>query len=143
MASQGWLSPRVPRLRNVACAIGLAAGCLVALLVNQTLIIPKNRKLAKNRSLLERHEKLESLSILTAGFAHEIRNPLNSIKARLFTQKKLLRPKTEEREDNKFISDEISRLNEIIEQFLGFAKPGEPQLSTIQASEPILVALQG
>ena len=32
MASQGWL-PRVQRLRNAACAIGLATGCLIALLL--------------------------------------------------------------------------------------------------------------
>jgi len=33
MASQGWLPPRRSRLRNVACAIGLAAGGLVVLLL--------------------------------------------------------------------------------------------------------------
>jgi hypothetical protein len=33
MASRGWLPPRVSRLRNVAGATGLAAGCLLVLLL--------------------------------------------------------------------------------------------------------------
>jgi hypothetical protein len=33
MESRGWLRPYVSRLRNVACAIGLAAGCLLVLLL--------------------------------------------------------------------------------------------------------------
>ena len=64
--------------------------------------------------------------MLAAGVAHEIRNPLTAIKARLFTQQKALTPGSRGRADAEFIGREIDRLEKIVSAFLRFARPVEP-----------------
>lgn len=68
--------------------------------------------------------------------SHEIRNPPTAIKARLFTQRKLLPEDFEPLHDNQFISEEISRLDNIIKDFLLFARPSEPRFEPIKTTTP-------
>ncbi len=83
--------------------------------------------------LLERQEKLAVLGTLTAGMAHEIRNPLTSLKARLYTLEKHLHAVPAARKDTDIIGKEISRLEHIVRDALSFARPAEPQLALIPA----------
>ena len=72
-------------------------------------------------------DKLESLGRLTAGIAHEIRNPLTTIKAYV----ELIPEKYHKEDFRKKISvdvpKEIKRLNEIITNLLNYSKPQKPQ----------------
>jgi len=92
--------------------------------------------------LLERQEKLATLGTLTAGIAHEIRNPLTSIKARLYTLEKHLNAVPPARRDTDIISSEISRLERIVREALSFARPADPKLEPI-AAETLLHEVQG
>lgn len=83
--------------------------------------------------LLERQEKLATLGTLTAGIAHEIRNPLTSLKARLYTLEKHLRDVPAAKRDTDIISGEISRLERIVQDALSFARPAEPKLAPMTA----------
>jgi signal transduction histidine kinase len=85
----------------------------------------------KAERLLERQEKLATLGTLTAGIAHEIRNPLTSLKARLYTLEKHLHEMPAARKDADIISAEISRLERIVKDALSFARPADPKLETI------------
>jgi signal transduction histidine kinase len=92
--------------------------------------------------LLERQEKLATLGTLTAGIAHEIRNPLTSLKARLYTLEKHLQNLPAARKDTDIINAEISRLERIVQDALSFARPAEPKLESI-AADTLLREVQG
>ena len=115
----------------------LAMGAALVVLVYLGLVAPLRQRVRQTQAILERQEKLSSLGVLAAGVAHEIRNPLTSIKARLFTQQPLLAKGSAAWEDNVFITDEISRLEQIVRDFLAFARPTEPRFATFKATEPI------
>lgn len=140
---QAALTDAYQSLAELKSLLLLSLGLLIIMslsltvLVYRDLIAPLRAKLVETRALVERQEKLASLGALAAGVAHEIRNPLTAIKARLFTQRKLLPDNSEPLEDNRFIGDEISRLDNIIKDFLHFARPTEPRLELIKATAPL------
>ncbi len=115
----------------------LALGALLSVFVYRDMIQPLRMQLVETHAMLERHEKLASLGVLAAGVAHEIRNPLTAIKARLFMQQKTLKPGTSEYKDATVIGDEINRLERIVKEVLQFANPADPKLETIQADVPL------
>jgi len=133
------------RLLVFSSVLLIVMGVALAGLIYRGMIAPLQLQLTQSQAIIQRQEKLASLGALAAGIAHEIRNPLTAIKARLFTQQESLRSGTPEQEDNRFISDEISRLDLIIKDFLRFARPSEPKLAPIRATAPLreIVALLG
>jgi signal transduction histidine kinase len=84
--------------------------------------------LRKTEAQLIRSEKLAALGQLAAGIAHEIRNPLTSINILIHSLTENLPSENAHREDLKVIEEEIHRINEIVDQFLRFAKPAPPLL---------------
>ena len=107
------------------CVLGLA------LLVYRDMIAPLRRRLVESQAQMEQQEKLASLGLLAAGVAHEIRNPLTAIRAALFTQQRKFRPDSPEHADVKIVEREILRLERIVNDFLQFARPGDPEPTVI------------
>ncbi len=90
---------------------------------------------AMSNAALVESKKLASLAVLASGVAHEIRNPLTAIKARLYTHQKRLPKGSPEAEDGEFISEEIGRLERIVREFLQFARPGDPVFEPVSPAE--------
>jgi signal transduction histidine kinase len=84
--------------------------------------------LSKTEAQLIRSEKLAALGQLAAGIAHEIRNPLTSINILIHSLSENVPSGIPHKEDLKVIEEEIHRINEIVDQFLRFAKPAPPLL---------------
>jgi two-component system sensor histidine kinase HydH len=83
-----------------------------------------NRRLEHAQAEARRSERLAALGQLSAGLAHEIRNPLGVIKgsAEMLTQK--LQASDElARELAGYISTEVNRLSDLVTEFLDFARP--------------------
>jgi len=83
-----------------------------------------NRRLERAQAEARRSERLAALGQLSAGLAHEIRNPLGVIKgsAEMLTQK--LQASDElSRELAGYISTEVNRLSALVTEFLDFARP--------------------
>ncbi|MGA1823925.1 MAG: ammonium transporter [bacterium] len=82
--------------------------------------------LRKTHEQLMLSSRLSALGQLSAGVAHEIRNPLTSIKILLHSLLEKLSPKDMRKDDIIVIQNEIERMNQIIKQFLDFARPSVP-----------------
>ncbi len=83
----------------------------------------EDKVLFENRII--RAKKFSDLGELTAGVAHEIRNPLASIRG--YTQMALfeISDTSVAREDLKVVLSEVDRMDKIIERFLSFASPNQ------------------
>ena len=95
-----------------------------------------NRRLEQAQAEARRSERLAALGQLSAGLAHEIRNPLGVIKgsAEMLTQK--LQASDElARELSGYISTEVNRLSALVTEFLDFARPlhAEPHPADLTA----------
>jgi nitrogen-specific signal transduction histidine kinase len=88
-----------------------------------------NRQLQRAEADARRSERLAALGQLSAGLAHEIRNPLGVIKgsAEMLTQK-LKNSQPLESELAGYISSEVNRLNALVARFLDFARPQHLEL---------------
>ncbi|NOY23214.1 MAG: hypothetical protein GXO70_06870 [Acidobacteria bacterium] len=89
-------------------------------------------KLKKNSAVHKLQVDLSEAGILASGLAHEIRNPLNSIKINIQLLQEDLEDslqddetKEEFRETIRLVTYEIGRLNELMTNFLTYARPTE------------------
>jgi len=88
------------------------------------------RDITEKRITEEQLSKAEKLSIigqLAAGVAHEVRNPLTSIKGFI----KLLEQGSNNKEYFEIISKEFDQIEGILKEFLALAKPQEIQLKKV------------
>jgi len=72
---------------------------------------------------LARSQRMASVGRLAAGVAHEIRNPLSSIKGFATYFKERYREKPEDQQISGIMIQEVDRLNKVVGQLLDFARP--------------------
>jgi two-component system, NtrC family, sensor histidine kinase HydH len=120
--------------RDIDCVLG--GGKTIPLEVSLSPLFGDNRKLLGNVLLfrdltevqelkkeVERNRRLASMGRLAAGVAHEIRNPLSSIKGFAIYFKERYKEVPEDQKTAEIMVQEVERLNRVIGQLLEFARP--------------------
>jgi len=116
-----------------------------ALLVVLIFVVKRGEGIIQKRAMeqmqlkerLGRAERLSSLGEMAAGISHEIRNPLGIIRS----SAELLKKKVTRIDPSNTIPDiiveEANRLNQIVTDFINFAKPRNPNLVPCRIEEVI------
>ncbi|MCU1336240.1 MAG: signal transduction histidine kinase, nitrogen specific, NtrB [Bryobacterales bacterium] len=83
-----------------------------------------NRSLEEAEAQMRRADRLAALGQLTAGLAHELRNPLGTLKTSAeLLERKVATDNDIAREMAGYITQEVDRMNSLITRFLDFARP--------------------
>lgn len=91
-------------------------------------------ELERSREHLLQAEKMALVGKLAAGVAHSIRNPLTSVKMRLFSLSRSLELNAYQKEDFEVISEEIRHTDTIVQNFLEFARPAKLKMQAVSPS---------
>ncbi len=131
----------VPWLRQIRFGLlgvlVVLGGFLIVDVNWRMVVMPLRMKLVERETILGEQEKLANFEQLAAALAHEIRNPLTTINARLYTVQRKLPEGTPERNDAMIIGKEIDRVSQILKDFIQLTRPTPPEL-TLMAAEPLL-----
>ena len=93
--------------------------------VGQILILRDLGEVRRLQDEVRRQEKMAALGGLAAGVAHEIRNPLSSIKGMATFFFSQFEEGSEGREAAGVMVQEVDRLNRVITELLAFARPSD------------------
>jgi two-component system sensor histidine kinase AtoS len=109
--------------------------------IGQILVFSDLTELKAFQSQMELRERLSTLGEMSAGIAHELRNPM----AVILGYTKILRKKVDEGlvPAVEAISKEVSVMDRIITDFLSFAKPAEPMFSEVDLNELVDGCIKG
>lgn len=99
---------------------------------SQKLAEGEARRLAKE---VARNEKLAAVGTLAAGVAHEIRNPLSSIKGYATYFQYRFEEGSEDREAAAVMAREVDRLNRVITDLLGLSNQARMKIADVNMGE--------
>jgi len=114
---------------------------LLANFANQAAVALENARLyedmKKTQLLMRRTDRLAALGSLTAGLAHEIRNPLVAVNTFLQLLPERFEDKEFREEFLKLTTSEVERVTNLVNNLLDFARPSEPKLNKTDVNEII------
>ncbi|MDY0219558.1 MAG: ATP-binding protein [Desulfobacterium sp.] len=125
---------------TITCCVVMGTLFIVLIFVvrqGENIIKNRNREQLKLEEKLRRSEHLSAIGEMTAGVSHEIRNPLGIIKSSAELLKKQMGKLGSSTTIVNIIIEESLRLNNIIKDFLDYARPRNPDLHSCSIEEII------
>ncbi len=139
-----WVTPELSRTRIAAEALSLVVLGIAAGLVGErdrrqkrhyqkvaTQLSELYKKVQENFEAMKRAERLSALGQLSAGLAHEIRNPLASISGAASILQRNPDLDAKQSKCVEIIAHECQRLNGLLTNFLNFARPRAPRYQMV------------
>jgi signal transduction histidine kinase len=102
----------------------------------------QTRLLLEKETQLRRADRLSALGQLSAGLAHEIRNPLGAIKGAVEILQEDYQAGHPKAEFYAILLKEVERLNDVLTNFLNFARPATPHFAPVDV-RAVLGTLEG
>jgi two-component system sensor histidine kinase HydH len=102
--------------------------------VGSVLLLIDLKEIKQLREAVKRKEKLAAIGGLAAGVAHEIRNPLSSIKGMASYFRNKFQSESEDSNAAEIMIKEVDRLNRVISELLEFARPTKVDLKPTDIS---------
>jgi two-component system, NtrC family, sensor histidine kinase HydH len=99
------------------------------------IILRDLRQLKRLEEEVRRAEKLAAVGELATGVAHEIRNPLSSIRGLAQFLRHALAGRPKEREYAKIMVKEVDRINRVVTDLLTLARPQKPELAPTELED--------
>jgi two-component system sensor histidine kinase HydH len=99
------------------------------------IILRDLREIKELEEEVRRGEKLAAVGKLAAGVAHEIRNPLSSIRGFAHYLRHALAEKPQEQNYADIMVKEVDRINKVVTDLLTFARPMEAELVPTDVTE--------
>jgi two-component system, NtrC family, sensor kinase len=95
------------------------------------------QEMQRTQQLMRRSDRMASLGSLTAGLAHEIRNPLVAVKTFLDLLPERYKDKEFRVDFLKLTSSELDRITNLVSELLNFAKPTKPKFRKTDVNQVI------
>jgi two-component system sensor histidine kinase HydH len=93
--------------------------------VGTMFILRDLTQIRRLQATVQKQEKLAAIGNLAAGVAHEVRNPLSSIKGYATYFASLFEPASEQRKAAEVMTAEVDRLNRVITELLEISRPSD------------------
>jgi two-component system sensor histidine kinase PilS (NtrC family) len=137
------LTGRFPEFDRVGHGEARVAGRVVSFAVSpfeaegggNVVVVQDLTELRRMEEEVRRADRLAALGKMSAGLAHEIRNPLASMCGSIALLGKQPGLGEKERKLLTIVSREGERLEALVRDFLAFARPSQPQLQQVEATQ--------
>lgn len=148
VAGREYTEAMLPLQRGIMVVTALVTALLVVIALIIFRLESRQRKMLAH---VMEADRLSGLGTLAAGFAHELRNPLEIIRAYTEDLERSLREDIIDielaREACHDVVEEIERMNRLVSQFLGYTRgeeqsEGERQTSVVETLRAVLTILQ-
>lgn len=134
---------RLDHLKRVLWGVFAAIVALGSVLSVMIARVAVHRLEQRENELRSTHEqliaadRLASVGMMAASIAHEINNPLTTIKVLMHSLRERHAPVDSHRADLEIILSEIDKIKSLILRFLQFARPRDPEFGIVHLSETL------